>query len=566
MKRLPALCGLIAVGTVPFILLAQDASLNPAVMNDLSTGLWPGYHGDYSGRHYSPLKQIDASNARSLSLAWIYRTTSSTQNAIVESDVTAAAAAAQQGRGGGGGGGGGFGGGAAAGPTIKSIPLVVGGMMYLSVPGHVYAVDARTGVERWHYATVGGAAIGNRGVGMYGSWLFLETGDNRIVSLDAQTGHERWHKDLKVTGSSNFSTSAPVIIRNHVIVGIGGDSGSGIGWVESLDPETGDMQWKWVVTPAAGEPGVETWPSPEAAAKGAGGPWQPPTYDPALNLMYMTTGQPTPTYNGRGRPGANLYTSCVVALNPDTGKMTWYYQFSPHDTHDWDATQVPVLIDGTINGQPRKLLAQANRNGYYFLLDRTNGKELVAKPFALSNTYKGLDATGTLIPDPDKEPSPGGSLVFPDSDGAANYPAPSFSPDTALFYVNATNAASIFSAVKDDTDPTGFARGSEYHLGLFDSSLLALDYRTGAVKWSHHYPQTGFWSSTYPGILTTAGGVLFTGDPSGNFIAYDDRSGRILWHAPVGATVSNSPETFLMDGKQYVVVAARDGLYCFYLQ
>jgi alcohol dehydrogenase (cytochrome c) len=246
---------------------------------------------------------------------------------------------------------------------------------------------------------------------------------------------------------------------------------------------------------------------------------------------------------------------------------TRYYQFSPHDTHDWDSTQVPVLIDGTINGQPRKLLAQANRNGYYFLLDRTNGKSLVVKPFIpTANGYKGLDARGVLIPDPAKEPSVGGTLVYPDSDGAANYPAPSFDPDTGLFYFNATNAASIFYVMRDAADPSGFGRGSEHHTGLFDSSLLALDYRTGEVRWQHKYAETGFWSSTYPGMLSTAGGLLFTGDPSGNFVAWDARTGKSLWHVPVGATISNTPITFMLDGHQYVIVASKDSLYAFYLQ
>jgi acido-empty-quinoprotein group A len=500
---------------------------------------WPIYHGDYSGKHFSTLKQITVANVRHLSLAWMFRT-----------PPPPAA------------------GGAAAGPapTIKAIPLMVNGVLYLSTPNRVFAVDARTGEQIWQYAYPGNNAIGNRGVGMFGNWLYVATPDNSIISLDAATGKQRWIKKMVAAAAVNFTTSAPLVIRNHVIVGIGGDGGGSQSFLESLDPETGASQWKWRTTPRPGESGVETWPSPEVAALSAGAPWLPPTYDPTLNLMYVTTGQPTPTYNGKGREGDNLYTCSVVALNPDTGKMAWHYQFSPHDTHDWDATQVPVLIDGTIDGQPRKLLAQANRNGYYFLLDRTTGKNLVVTPFAASNSYLGID-NGRLIPNPAKEPSPGGSLVFPDSDGAANYPSPSFSPDTGLFYVNATDAASIFYLARDPAHPTGFGRDSEWHTSLFTSRLMALDYRTGQVRWQQHYPETaGFWSSTHPGILTTAGGLLFSGDPSGHFIAFDAATGKPLWHARVGTVLTNSPQTFSLDGRQYVVVAAGDSLFGFALQ
>ncbi len=537
-------------------LLAQGP-LDPALLMKPATNAWPSYHGDYSGRHFSTLKQITAENAHGLTLAWMYHTPATNDGAILGGDAAAPVAAGR---------GGGAPAGAARGPAIKAIPLMVNGILYLSAPGHAYAVDARTGQQLWHYYWRGRGAIGNRGIGMYGGWLYMETGDNRIVSLNAATGQERWHKDLVENGDGDFSTTAPIAIRNHILVGVAGDGGQGRGWIQALDPETGDVQWKWTTTPNAGDAALATWPSAEAAQHGSGGIWQPPTYDPELNLIYVTTGQATPTYNGRGRPGSNLYTCSVVALNPDTGKMAWYYQFSPHDTHDWDSTEVPVLIDGTINGQPRKLLAQPNRNGYYYLLDRTNGKSLVVKPiYADVNGYKGLDANGVLIPDPAKEPSPDGTLVFPTSDGVTNYPAPSFSPETGLLYFNATNNASIFYAARDANDPTGFGRVQEHHTWFNESSMFAVDYRTGAVKWEHKFPGMGWIGGTYGGALSTSGGVLFSGDPAGNFIAYDAKTGKILWHAPTGG-ITNSPETFLLDGKQFVVAAGGDTLFAFYLQ
>jgi alcohol dehydrogenase (cytochrome c) len=547
-----------AVATLPAGVLAGagQGPLDPALLLKPPAEAWPSYHGDYTGRHYSPLKQIDASNAHALSLAWSFHTTASTDNAIIGGQPPA-----------GGAPGGGSGAQTASAPLIKAIPLMVNGVLYLTGPNHIYAVDARTARLRWHYYWRGRPAIGNRGVGMYKNWLFAVMPDNTVVSLDADTGRERWTKKLTPPDVSNWSTSAPIVIRDHVIIGIGGDTpvGATRGFVESLDPETGASQWKWWVTPGPGEPGIETWPSPELSLKSAGAPWQPPTYDPDLNLLYVPTGQPTPTYNGKSRPGANLYTCSIVALNVDTGKMAWYYQTSPHETHDWDATEVPILIDGTLDGKPRKLLAQANRNGYFFLLDRANGQPIVVKPFALSNAYLGVD-NGLLVPNPAKEGSPGGTLVFPTSDGAVNFPAQSYSPDTSLFYTNATDAGSIFYLSPDPSDPTGLGRGQEWHGGTYQSRLLAIDYRTGEVKWQHKYPLNGWGSSQQPGVLSTGGGLVFTGDPSGNLLAFDGATGAILWHAQLGSQITNAPQTYQLDGRQYVTVAAGDTLWAFYLQ
>jgi len=356
-------------------------------------------------------------------------------------------------------------------------------------------------------------------------------------------------------------------VGNHVLTGIAGDSGGSSGWLEARDPESGDVQWRWYATPRAGQSGIETWPSAEAADHGAGGPWQPPTYDPELNLIYVTTGNPAPVYTGATRRGANLWTSSIVALNANTGKLVWYYQTSPHDTHDWDATEVPMLFDATFKGKPRKLLAQANRNGYYFLLDRTNGENLLTKAFIPSaNGYKGIDSQGVLIPDPAKEPQIGGTLVSPSSDGAANYPAPSFDPETMLLYVNSTQSFSVYYDDPSESNLLGSGASMEYHTGLFHSALLALDYQTGQVRWRHDYPGTGFWSSTYPGVLTTAGKLLFTGDPAGNFVARDPETGADLWHSGLGTPITNSPETYLLGDTQYVLIAAADALFAFSLQ
>ena len=550
MRAAPVSFALLCLGLAPG-LLAQGP-LDPALLLKPPVEAWPSYHGDYTGRHYSPLAQVDVSNAKNLSLAWFYRLSTSTDGAVFGGPAPERGAPAP----------------AAAGtPVIKAMPLMAEGRLYLSMPNRVFAIDARTGRQIWQYVWRGRNAIGNRGVAMTGHALFVVTPDNTVISLDARTGRERWTRKLTGNDVSNWSTSAPLVIRNRVLVGIGGDTpvGSTRGFVEALDIDTGASQWKWWVTPGPGEPGIETWPNPEASLRSSGAPWQPFTYDPELNLVYVTTGQATPTYNGKSREGANLYTCSVVALDAETGRMSWYYQFSPHDTHDWDAAEVAILIDGVIDGQPRKLLSQANRNGYFFTLDRVTGKPLVIKPFALSNSYRRAD-DGQLVPMPSKEGSPGGTLVFPTSDGAVNFPAQSFSPDTGLFYTNATDAGSIFYLSPDPSDPTGLGRGQEWHGGYFDSRLVAIDYRNGDIKWQHRYLQQGWGSSQQPGVLSTGGGLVFSGDPSGNLIAFDAKDGAILWHAQLGAQLTNSPQTWSLDGRQYIVVAAADTLWAFYLQ
>ncbi len=486
---------------------------------------------------------------KGLTLAWIHRVNLNPFGAITGGEGPESALTA--------GGGMEFGG-----PTIKAIPLMVNGVLYFAMPDHAFAVDARTGRQIWHYAwkTRGGIHIGNRGMGMYGDYLFFETPDNYVVSLDARTGKERWHKLIADVKQEYFSTPAPLVIRNHVIIGMGGDSLDVPGWLESRDPETGEIQWKWYTTPRKGEPGFETWPDEYSAAHGGGMPWQPPTYDPELNLLYVPTGNPNPVLAGQSRNGDNLWTASIVALNPDTGKMVWWFQCSPHDTHDWDATQVPVLIDGQIDGRPRKLLAQASRNGFFFLLDRTNGKNILTKPFIESlNWYKGIDEKGQPIRDPEKDPQVAGALVSPTTDGATNWPAPSFNPDTGLFYVGTSQSYSLFYLTDLDPRPQGWG-AAERGVGNLGNYLRAIDYKTGKVVWKH---------STLigaQGLLSTAGGLLFGSDGAGNFVAYDPMTGKPLWHAGLTADPSNAPETYILDGRQYVVVGAGDSLFAFMLQ
>ena len=544
----------LAVGLLPFALRADG--LDPALLTRPPVEAWPTHHGDYSGRRYSTLKEINTRTVKNLTLAWVYRANTSQGNAIIGGEGPETPAP--------GGGMAAFGG-----LSIKSTPLLVNGVLYFSAPDHAWAVDARTGREIWHYfwRTRGGIHIGNRGVGMYGNWLYFLTPDNYFVSLDATTGKERWHHEIASIKREYFSTAAPIIVRNHVILGVGGDSLDVPGYLESRDPETGEVQWRWYTTPRAGEPGAETWPDEYSSAHGGGMPWVPGTYDPELNLYYFGTGNPNPVLAGQSRGGNNLWTCSIVAINPDTGKMAWYFQATPHDTHDWDAAQVPILIDGTIDGKPRKLIAQANRNGHFFLLDRTNGKHVLTAPFVDTiNWTKGVDRNGQPVPNPAKDASVPGTLVSPTTDGATNWPPPSFDPDTGLFYVGTHEAFSVFYLTDTDPRPQGWG-AAERHVASVNGSLKAIDYKTGKVRWSRRLAMSaGGYGGGPMGLLSTAGGLLFGNDGSGNFVAYDAATGKPLWHAGLGANTSNGPQTFMLEGRQYVVVGAGDSLFSFALQ
>jgi len=449
---------------------------------------------------------------------------------------------------------------------------MVNGVLYFSAPDHAWAVDARTGKEIWHFfwKTSGGDHIGNRGLGMYGHWLYLETPDGFIVSLDAANGKERWHKQIADVKAEYFATTSPIVIGNHVIVGLSGDALDVPAWLESRDPETGNIQWKWYTTPRAGEPGIETWPDAFTAEHGGGMPWQPVTYDPQLNLIYVTTGNPNPVYRGDLRKGSNLYTASIVALNADTGKMVWYFQSSPHDTHDWDAAQVPVLFDMNIDGQPRKLLAQASRNGFFFVLDRTNGKNLVTSRFVESpNWFKGVNARGEPIPDSDKDSQLGGSLISPNNGGAANWTPPTYDPDTELFYLNTAQGYEIHYQYPIEGPVFGSAGHTSQAVGGIENSLRAIDPRTGKLRWVHKYAGSE-WNPTRPehlgGLLSTAGKLLFAGAPGGFWVAYSPENGRQLWHTTFDYDVSNTPITYMLDGVQYMVLAAGDAMYAFRVQ
>jgi len=540
-------------------ILHAQAHLDPSLLGKPPVDAWPTYHGDYSGRHYSTLTQLNQGNVKNLALQWTYRANTNTQGAISGGAVPEAVAYR-------------LGAGALAGGFLKATPIAVNGVLYMSAPDHAWAIDATSGKEIWHFfwRTKGGDHIGNRGLGMYGDWLYLETPDGYVVSLDAATGKERWHKQIVDVRSEYFTTVAPIVVRNHLILGMGGDALDVPGWLESRDLETGEIQWKWYTTPRPGEPGAETWPDAYAMEHGGGMPWTPITYDPETNVIYVTTGNPNPVYRGDARKGANLYTASIVALNADTGKMLWYFQCSPHDTHDWDATSVPVLFDAPFNGQTRKLLMQTSRNGIFFLLDRTTGQNLLSVPYIESaNWFKGFDDKGQPILNPDKEALKGGALVSPNNGGGSNWAPPTFDPETGLLYMNAAQGYEIHYKWDVEGQSYGSAGHTSHAVGGLDTSLRAIDYRTGKAKWIHKYAGTE-WNPPRPehlgGLLSTAGHLLFAGAPENYLVAYDPVTGRQLWHAGFREPTSNTPITYMLNGRQQLVVAAGDTLYGFTLQ
>ena len=515
----PVVLLLFALGPHAPPIAAQE--LDQAAMVKPAMDTWPTYNGDYSGKRFSPLDQINASNVGSLTLAWVFHPHAS---------------------------------------TIKSTPLEVNGILYFTVPDNVWAVDARFGREIWHYHRDSeGDHIGNRGLGMYKNWLYFTTPDSHVVCLDAKDGAVRWIVELADPKLGYFATMAPLVVRDHVIVGVSGDVTDIRGFLESLDPETGKIQWRWYTEPDPGQPGSETWPrDTDALLHGGGMTWMTGTYDPELNLLYWGTGNPNPVLAGDGRVGDNLYTCSIVALNPDSGKLAWYFQPSPHDVHDWDAVETPVLFDAEFNGKQRKLLAQASRNGFFFLLDRTTGQHLVTAPFIDQTWAKGIDSRGRPIAKPDAAPSPDGALVEPGSDGASNWMAPSFDPQTSLFYVTARRNFSIFYLTA-----TGKAEGwagRDRNLWA-NSTLRALDYHTGKVVWNHEIGN----GQSISGILTTAGHLLFSADNSGNLLALDPATGKTLWHLNAGGHLDASPMTYQLDGRQYLIFAVQDILYAFAL-
>ncbi|HWB99605.1 MAG TPA: PQQ-dependent dehydrogenase, methanol/ethanol family, partial [Bryobacteraceae bacterium] len=488
---------------------------------------WLSYNGSYNSQRYSQLKQIDLQNVATMVPKWIFHMPGAER--------------------------------------LESVPVVVDGVMYVSQPNEVYALDGRSGRVIWEYRHQPAMRRGpNRGVAVYSNKVYFGTPDARLVALDALTGNLLWQVQMADPKDGYWCPVAPLPVKGKIIMGIApGDHGLN-GWLDAYDAQTGERAWRWNAIPRPGEPGNETW-SGESWKTGGGNTWLTGSYDPELNLIYWGIGNPAPDFNGDYRKGDNLYTESMVALDADSGKLKWHFQFTPHDVYDWDAVEIPILVDAPYQGQTRKLLVQANRNGFYYVLDRTTGEFLHGTPFVkLLNWASGLTKTGRPIQVPGVEPSLQGTKICPATAGATNWMSPAYHPETNWFYVVAMEGCGINTKSADKFQPgghpymaTGYIESPEEP---WQMHVRALNLTTGKIEWD--YPQTG--SRAYgAGLLATAGGLIFAGDDQGELTALDARSGKVLWHFNTGQRISASPVTYSYQGKQYIALGAGSNVVAF---
>jgi alcohol dehydrogenase (cytochrome c) len=486
---------------------------------------WLTYAGDYAGRSYSPLTQITAANANSLAPKWVYHMPKA--------------------RG------------------LRTRPIVYDGVMYVTNSNEVRALDARTGRLIWEYKDTRSKKEGaNRGAAILGERIFFVTGDVYLVALDRRNGAMLWQKQYGHVEEGLDATLAPLAVKDKVLVGVsGGDSGMR-GYVSAFSAVTGEEVWRFYTIPKKGEPGSESWGN--YVEYGGAATWLSGTFDPELNLVYWTTGNPWPDFYGGERNGDNLYSCSLVALDADTGKMKWYFQFTPHDTHDWDAQAWPVVVDLVFEGKPRKLVLHANRNGFLYVLDRVTGEFLRATKIVDKLDWAtGINAKGRPILVPGKDPTPSGNRACPGVRGATNWMSPSYNPGTGLLYVVTLEQCDIYTSSAKEPEPKknfagGGASPKPAELGQF--FLRAFDPTTGRRVWE--YPMTGP-AESWAGAFSTAGGIVFFGDDDGQLVAVDAKSGKHLWHFQMGEGLTASPVTYMVDGKQHVAIASATAIFAF---
>jgi PQQ-dependent dehydrogenase (methanol/ethanol family) len=515
---------------------AAEQTLNP------KPGEWPTYNGNLSGNRHSPLDQINQQNVGKLALQWVYSIPY-------------------------------FG--------LEMTPLVAGGVMYVTGPNQVYALDARSGQEIWSYSrprstggTVAGDAVkgANRGAALLGDRVFATTDDAHLICLDRLTGALRWDIYMPEEPQHYGATVAPLVVGDLVVAGVMGADEGIRGFVAAYHATTGQPAWRFWTIPLKGEPGSETWQG-DAMKLGGGSTWLTGSYDPGTNLLYWPTGNPYPDTDGSDRKGDNLYTDCIVALDPKTGKLRWHFQFTPHDLHDWDAVQPAVLVDAMFQGRQRKLLLHADRNGFYYVLDRTNGELLLAKAFARKITWaSGIDAKGRPIELPGSVPTPEGTPTCPDIRGAANWMSTAYNPATGLYYLMAIENCGVYRSTQFGGRPAaGRGRaGGSIAGGLFSVPggepprryLRAIEMQTGDIKWEVEQKVP---TPNYGGALSTAGGLVFYSESSGGFAAVDAKTGRTLWHFETSQEPKASPMTYTANGRQYVAISSGSNVLAFAL-
>ncbi len=528
---------LLIIGIASATLAAQTAG--PQVTpQDLLDGLkeptrWLTYGGDYNGHRHSPLTQITPENVNQLTAQWTFQT-------------------GQLG-------------------SFQTTPLVIDGVLYVTgFNNNAWAIDARSGRTIWRYRRDlpedwrGCCGAVNRGFGVLGDRLFMTTIDAHLVALDMKTGGVLYDVELADFKLGYSATVAPLVVKDKVIVGIAGAEYGIRGFIDAYNAQTGKRAWRFYTVAGPGDPGARTWPQGDAYLRGGGSVWVTGTYDPQQNLIFFGTGNPGPDYYSNAREGDNLYTTSLVAIDADTGERRWHYQFTPHDVHDWDSTQVPVLADLTINGQPRKVVMFANRNGFFYTLDRVTGKVIVAKPFVETTWAKEIGPDGRPVLLPGHLPDEEGEKTCPDLGGGTNFFSPSYDPTSRLFFVTARETCATYYGFDQK-----FKTGEQYTGGATSrprdqknfGALRAIDPVTATVKWEFRYT-----SVSSSGVLTTASGLVFAGDGDGNIMAFDSRVGKNLWHYQLGFSMrSTAGTTYMLDGRQYLLIPSGSTLTAFAL-
>jgi alcohol dehydrogenase (cytochrome c) len=500
---------------------------------DPGPGDWPTYNGNVGGNRHSPLTQITGANVGSLAARWMFPVRDSQR--------------------------------------LEVTPVVIGGVMYVTTANQVYALDATTGKQFWHFrrdrtkGLAGDAASGiNRGVAILGDRVFLVTDHAHLLALNRLTGELEWDIEMADYRQNYGATGAPLVVNDLVISGVSGGDEGARGFIAAYRAATGEEVWRFWTVPRPGEPLSETWRG-TAIEHPCSTTWLTGTYDPDARLLYWTAGNPCPDYNGDERKGDNLYSNSVLALNPENGRLKWYFQFTPHDLHDWDAVQTPMLIDAKWRGRPRKLLAQANRNGFFYVLDRLTGEFLLGKAFAKQTWAAGLSAKGRPEVLPGTDPTPEGVTVCPAVEGATNWFSPAFNPATGLFYVMALDKCTVYKKAPDE-----WKAGESFYGGNTRNvpgergkkALRAINLATGELAWE--IPQTGP-ANSWGGVLSTAAGLIFYCEDSGAFAAVDARTSKTLWRFYANQMWKASPMTYSVAGEQFVAIAAGSQIISFAL-
>ena len=538
----------IAISSFAFLMagaLSAQVSFDRILNASKEPQNWLTYSGNMLSQRYSPLAQVTPQNVKNLELKWVFQARSLEK--------------------------------------FEATPLVVDGVMYtVQAPNDIVALDPVSGRVFWTYSyspsPLSRPCCGrvNRGVAVVGDTLFMGTIDAHIIAVDAKNGKPLWNTAVAKPEAGYAITHAPLVIKDKVIVGVAGGEFGIRGFIAAYDIKTGKEDWRFYTIPGPGEPGHETWAG-DSWKTGGASVWMTGSYDAQLNLTYWGIGNAGPDYNGDERGGDNLYSSSVVALDADTGKIKWHYQFSPHDEFDYDAVQVPVLADIVWQGQPRRVMLWANRNGFFYVLDRATGKFLLGKPFVEVNWAKGFDEAGRPMRVAGKLPTPEGTVIFPGNQGGTNWYSPSFSPRTGLFYIPSwVNYSSVYLKAKEEyeegkrfvgTSPRsliGGLQGARINTRKEDEgygAVRAIDPMTGDRKWEFKMNDV-----TDAGILTTGSDLLFSGGREGYFYALDARNGELLWKANVGGAVASGPMSYSVNGKQYIAISAGSSLFVFGLR